>query len=69
MKRLLLAVLASAALACAKSAEENAPPKETTGPAALDPRASKPMLEKARKAAAEAEARNAEAAAALQGGE
>lgn len=70
MKRLLLAVLSAAAIACAKSSETpeaKKPPAESVpvGPAAMDPRAAAPLLDKARKAAEQAAAKDAETANAL----
>ena len=58
-------------IACAKSSDApevkktSASQKEAVGPAALDPRAAKPMLDKARQAAAQAAAKDAETANAL----
>lgn len=65
MNRIMLVVLSIAAMACSKSAEIPVEKKETTGPAVMDPRAAKPMLDKARKAAAAANARSAESADAM----
>ncbi|PIP81781.1 MAG: hypothetical protein CO113_00105 [Elusimicrobia bacterium CG_4_9_14_3_um_filter_62_55] len=71
MNRILLVLLSIAAIACAKSSEapetkrSTAPKMEAVGPVALDPRAAKPMLDKARQAAAQAAAKDAETANAL----
>jgi hypothetical protein len=63
MKRILLCAAVACAIGCSKSS--SAPSAEKVGPAAIDPRASKPILDKARKAAEAANARNAESADSL----
>jgi len=58
-------MLVTVTIGCAKSTEAPVTKKEKVGPVAVDPRAATPMLEKARKAAEEANARNTKATDAM----